>query len=104
MPAPAAMARPGSGLTRTDGSRPAGARGVMGMRRQSRGPPQENRRADTRSRRQRRQTVELVEGIDDDASDAGGESGRQFRLAFVVAMEHEAIGWHAGGESNVQLA
>ena len=48
--------------------------------------------------------VELVVAVDDDAPDAGGECQSQFVERLVVAVQDGALGGHAGGEDDLQLA
>ena len=48
--------------------------------------------------------VDLVERIDNDPAHAGGHGRGQLVVALVVAVEHEALRRHAGGESHMELA
>ncbi len=42
------------------------------------------------------EAVDLVERVHHDAADTEGDGGGQFLVRLVVAMEHEAVGRHAG--------
>ena len=49
------------------------------------------------------QAVELVERVDDDAPDAGPPSGAQLVVGLVVAVQHDALAGHVGGQRDRQL-
>ena len=53
---------------------------------------------------ERGEAVELVEAVDDDPADAGRAGRPQLVGRLVVAVEHEPVGGHAGGERDVELA
>ena len=53
---------------------------------------------------ERREALELVEAVDDDAADAGLAGHPELVGRLVVAVQHEAVGGHAGRERDVELA
>ena len=84
----------------------AGAHELVGVRLDARRHAHEDRdgAAGTAVPRHGAEPVQLVERVDDDPADARLHGAAQLRGVLVVAVQHQPVGRHAGGQGGVQLA